>query len=86
MLSPAVMFIESAIDWMKKSDYMPDWLRQSQIKELNSLGDARAKSVGASGLTEDFRVGYELGLATARTILMGSPALRLKGIDPSDVL
>ena len=86
MLAPAVMFIESAIDTMKSPDYMPEWLQESQLKELNSLGAARAQKVGASGLTDDFRAGYELGLATARTILGGSPLLAVKGIKPSDLL
>lgn len=86
MLSPAVMFIESAIDLMKKPDYMPDWLRQSQRKELLGIGDSRAIRAGATGLTGDFLAGYELGLATARVVLAGSPALVLKGINPKDVL
>ena len=86
MLAPAVMFIEQAIDTMKSPDYMPQWLQESQRKELNSLGPARAQKAGASGLTDDFRVGYELGLATARTILAESPLLALNGIKPGDVL
>jgi hypothetical protein len=86
MLAPAVMFIESAIDWMKKLDYMPDWLKESQQKELNSLGPARAQLAGASGMTEDFSAGYALGLATARMILAGSPLLAMKKINPKDLL
>ena len=83
MLSPAVMFIETAI---KSPVAVPEWLIQSQLKELNSLGPTRAQQAGASGLTDDFRAGYQLGLATARVILAGSAALVLKGVKPGDVL
>jgi hypothetical protein len=86
MIAPAVMFIEMAIDVMKNPDIMPDWLRDSQRKELASLGPLRAQKAGASGLTDDFRAGYELGLATARVLLAQSAALVLKGVDPKDVL
>lgn len=86
MLSPAVMMIEIAIDTMKKDDYMPQWLKESQVKELQSLGDARVQAIGATGLSNDFVVGYELGLAVARTVIAMSPPLVLNGINPKDVL
>jgi len=85
VLVPSVQFIEAALDTIKHD---PDVaaLHNDQIDELESLGAARAQSAGASGLTDDFRAGYLLGLATARVILQGSPLLRLKGIDPGEVL
>jgi hypothetical protein len=82
-LSPAVMFIESAIDSLKSADSQ---MLASQAKELNSLGDARAQMVGASGITPDFQAGYKLGLQTARMALRGSPVLVIKGIKPEDLL
>ena len=82
-LSPAVMFIESAIDSLKTAD--PQMLA-SQAKELHSLGDARAQMVGATGITSDFQAGYKLGLQTARMVLCGSVALVRKGVKPDDVL
>jgi hypothetical protein len=83
MLSPAVMFIESAIDDLKN---VPQNIADSQKRELYSLGDARAEKAGASGVTTDFTAGYVLGLQTARVILAGSAALVMKGVDPKDVL
>jgi hypothetical protein len=83
MLSPAVMFIESAIDDLKN---VPQFIADSQKRELTSLGAARAQKAGASGLTPDFTAGYVLGLQTARIILAGSAALVTKGVDPKDVL
>jgi hypothetical protein len=84
MLSPSVMFIESAVDSFKDPKF--DQLKASQQKELTSFGDYRAQQLGATGLSDDFRKGYELGLSTARVILAGSAALALKGVKPSDVL
>lgn len=83
MLSPAVMFIESAIDDLKN---VPEFIAQSQIKELNSLGPARAKEAGASDLNNDFRAGYALGLQVARIILAGSPLLALANVKAKNVL
>ena len=83
MLSPAAMFIESAVDNFKT---VPEWLRKSQLSELQSFGDKRAQDFGASGLSDDFKKGYELGLQTARVIIAGSAALVLKGVNPQDVL
>ena len=83
MQSPAVMFIEAAVDSFKD---VPQWLRESQQKELTSFGDARAQRLGATGLSEDFRKGYELGLDTARAILAMNPTLSMKGIKAADLL
>lgn len=82
MISPSVMFIEMGIDILKS---LPDWLVQSQRKELATMGDYRARQVGASGVTEDFTRGYELGLATARAVIAMSPAA-MKGGDPQNIL
>jgi hypothetical protein len=83
MLSPSVMMIESAVDSFGN---VPQWLKDSQQKELTSFGDVRAQKLGATGLSDDFRKGYELGLNTARVVLAMSAALVLKGVDPRDVL
>jgi prophage DNA circulation protein len=83
MLSPAVMFIEAAIEGLKN---IPQFIADSQKRELASLGALRAQQAGASGLTQDFTAGYVLGLQTARTILATSVALVMKGVDPKDVL
>jgi len=83
MLSPAVMFIESAIDDLEN---VPQNIADSQKRELYSLGDARAQKAGASGVTTDFTAGYVLGLQTARIILADSAVLATNGVDPKDVL
>jgi len=83
MQIPAAMFIESAADQMPK---LSDFVRNDQLKELASFGDLRAQELGASGLSDDFKIGYTLGLQTARTVVAGSPALMVKGVKPDDVL
>lgn len=83
MQIPAAMFIESAADSLKT---LTDFVRKDQQKELSSFGDVRAQAIGASGLSDDFRKGYELGLQTARTVVAGSAALIIKGVDPKEVL
>lgn len=83
MISPSVMMIEAAVDSFKS---LPQWLRESQQNELTSFGDDRAKQLGATGLSDDFRKGYELGLNTARTVLATSVTLELKEVEASDVL
>lgn len=82
MISPSVMFIEMGQDHLKS---LPDWLKESQQKELTSFGDYRAREVGATGLSDDFRKGYELGLSTARAIIATSVAA-MKGGASQDIL
>lgn len=76
MVSPAAMYIECAADALVtcQAPCPPDWLRKSQMKELTSFGDVRAQALGATGLSDDFRKGYELGLTTMRVLLMGNLA------------
>ncbi len=81
--SPAKMIIDSAIDNLKDAD--PKMLA-NQAHELQSLGDARARDAGASGVTPDFQSGYKLGLQTARMMLRGNPLLAEKGIEPGGLL
>jgi hypothetical protein len=83
MQIPAAMFIESAADDLSK---LPDSVRADQLKELASFGDARATQIGASGLSDDFKAGYTLGLQVARTMLAQSAALAIANINPDDLL
>lgn len=55
------MYIEMGADELKATGTSPE-----EIKELEEFGDQRAIALGATGLSTDFRIGYELGLATAR--------------------
>lgn len=80
MISPAAMFIEMGADQLKKGA-LPEWLAESQRKELRSFGDYRAQQLGATGLSKDFQLGYELGLATLRVVLQGNPAAVQAGVD-----
>ena len=82
MIVPSVMFIEMGLDGLKQT---PDWIKADQLKELESLGDERIQQAGASWFTSDFQVGYQLGLATARTVISESFAA-IKGGDPKDIL
>lgn len=83
MVIPAPMNVYAGAERLKAMD--PKW-REIQRKEFRTIGEARAKQYGASGLTEDFIVGYELAMATARSMLAGSAELILKGADPEKVL
>lgn len=69
MISPSVMWIEAAQDMLKS---LSDATREGQQRELTSFGDARAQQLGASGLSDDFRKGYELGLQTMRVCVATS--------------
>ena len=87
MLVPAVMFIEAAAsDILSAHPSIPDWMKKDQMSELNSFGETRAQSLGASGLSDDFKKGYELGIATARVVIAGNPKLMFAGIKPGEVL
>lgn len=83
MQIPAVMFIEAAAEGLGR---LTTFVQQDQQRELTCFGDERAQELGASGLSSDFRKGYELGIQTARVIIAGSVALVLKGVKPDDVL
>lgn len=83
MIIPAAMNIYAGADLLKNMD--PKW-RELQRKELVVIGQQRAKEYGASGLTVDFIIGYELAMATARAMIAGSAELVMKGADPEKVL
>lgn len=83
MLAPAVMFIEMAQDSIKG---VPTWLLEDQQLELSSFGDVRVKQFGASGLTSDFRSGYQLGIQTARMVLAASAVLAANKITSTNLL
>ena len=83
MIAPPVMTIYSAVESLKT---LTNWLKQSQLKELRAFGDDRAQALGATGLSKDFVIGYELGLQTARTVLLTSATLAIQGVDPKEVL
>lgn len=84
MIIPNAEQIEGAADSLVKGG--PTWGRADQQKELDSFGAERAKTLGASGLSDDFRRGYELGIQAARTVVAGSVIIAIKNIDPRDVL
>ena len=83
MIVPAAMDIESAADSLKN---LPHWIHDDQLKELAAFGDARAKELGASGVSDDFKIGYLLALQTARVMIASSAELATKGADPNKVL
>jgi hypothetical protein len=83
MLIPAAMFIESAADSLPR---LTDFVKTDQLKELASFGDVRAQRIGATGLSEDFKIGYTLGLQVARTLLAQNVTLLMAKINSSDLL
>jgi hypothetical protein len=83
MQIPAAMFIESAANQIHK---LSDFARRDQLKELESFGDSRATQLGASGLSDDFKAGYTLGLQVARTMLATNAQLTIAGIKTDELL
>jgi hypothetical protein len=83
MVIPAAMNIEMAADSLKTVTAL---VKLDQLSELKSFGDTRAQDIGASGLSEDFKRGYELGLQVARVMIAGSVEVVLKGVNPEHVL
>lgn len=66
MVIPAAEFIEEAADSLATID---TWAKEDQMKELHGFGDERAIAIGATGLSKDFMIGYELGVQTARVLI-----------------
>jgi hypothetical protein len=83
MVSPSVMFIEMGAGSLSN---VSEFIAKSQQIALHSFGDERARAIGASGVSYDFQRGYELGLATARALLLGNVTLAAAGINPKDIL
>jgi hypothetical protein len=81
MIVPAAMDIYSGAAMLKE---MPEQWREDQHKELRSAMPTLVREYGVDQTS--FEDGYEMGLATARTILQGSVELRLKGCDPEKIL
>ena len=79
---PATGFIEMACSALKRMRLDPQSKKglDLQQKELGALGVGRVEAIGASGLTKDFCVGYELGLQTARVFLRQDPAAASLGL------
>lgn len=92
MQSPAVMFIESAAEALPKRQVIDNWIFASQVKELDSFGPGRLEDLRAkvlldpSDMPNDFRLGYLLGIETARTLLRMNVGLMKAGVKPEDLL
>lgn len=100
-VSPAAMMIESAADGIKSADPKMLASEIKELGSfgsvriatvLNNLWPLVGDSIdnAFSGTEHDsdaiFAQGYLLGLQVARTMLAGSAALAIKGIDPTEVL
>lgn len=83
MQAPNCEEIEIAADTFGQVDEL---VRISQVKELETAGEHLAKDLGASGLSKDFKIGYELGLQAARVTLAGNAQLVMRGIDSKTLL
>lgn len=86
MIVPNADNIESAIDTLKKDWGKEQWVREDQQKELTEAGEARLRELGISGLTDDVRKAYELGVQTGRVLVSLSSDIVIKGVDSSQVL
>lgn len=83
MQIPSAEIIEAAVDAVKK---LPGNVREDELKEFHA-------AMGASELAElevqdtvGLRIGYLLGLETAREVIQTSPAVLMKGIDGKEIL
>jgi hypothetical protein len=83
MIVPPAEILEQTADVLPA---VPKAVLADQLKELQSFGEERAKTVGATGLTPDFEAGYQFGVQVARQMLANSAALVLAKVEPSQVL
>jgi hypothetical protein len=63
---PSVMFLEMAIDTIKKQDSS---IQDKELKEFNSLGPQRKAELVRFMGGNEMAAGYILGLETARVLL-----------------
>lgn len=80
MMAPPAALIEAASDALAK---VPPFIRTAQQKELAEFGDTKAKEWGATGISADFQIGYELGLQTARVVIETNPKVVQAGLETS---
>lgn len=85
MVVPAAMQIESAVDMLK--DVRADVKTSQRLELLTAIGADTASRLGVTyPVLKDFLDGYELGLQTARVMMLGSAELAVKGVDLDRVL
>jgi deoxyxylulose-5-phosphate synthase len=63
---PSAEMILTAADSLKKLSIS---FREDQIRELEKCGPFLAKGLGTTELSIDLKIGYELGLQTARIMI-----------------
>lgn len=80
------MQIETALASMKANMQRSILAYEDQRRQLEEFGDARAQTLGASGISTDLKIGYALGLETARVMLAMNAQIKLQGIDPAGIL
>lgn len=96
MLAPNAENIEGATEILFRdlatgpAEYplLTKFIYDAQLNELHSaVGAQDAEKLGvAFPISEDFKVGYMLGVQAARMVLCGSVALALAKVKPEDVL
>ena len=86
MVIPAAMQIEVAADSLKANSQRNLFALEDQRKELETFGESRAQTLGASGISDDFKIGYALGLQTARVMIATNPHVLAAEWPASDVL
>lgn len=65
---------------------VPASVMEAQMQELRAFGAVRLQRIGATGLTTDVEVGYELGLQAARVRIADCAAMFRDDVHPGDVL
>lgn len=85
MQTVSAMFIESAID---EQNSQPQDLRDAQRREVaEAIGANVAQQLGVTfPLTDEAKTMFELGINSARVVLLLNVELRQKGIDPTTLL
>lgn len=85
MVIPAAMFIESAVDAL---DAVSQEVDMDEAKELRcAMGADKAEKLGIDfPINQQFILGYQIGLQTARIMMATSIALLKAGVNPEEVL
>lgn len=82
-VAPSAAVIQQAVNDLPGADVNTRVMQQSA---LSAFGDAGARSAGASGLSNDFRKGYELALQVAREVIAANSLVIQFNIDPTQIL
>jgi hypothetical protein len=85
VLAPNAEQIEGAVDSLKSIDAR---IHDEQLRKLEeAMGQSTLEKLGSTyPLTADLKIGYQIGLQTARQVMAQSAVLAIEHVNPDDVL